>query len=538
MDKKQHKSKSNGSAESFSTKNSNRDHSSHSGGSSVSVGSSTNNHRQQPESGRHTASKQVDSKSLFDDVSESSSSSGIYKMSLHKEDDTTWRAAKRGDLMTLKRFHSEGDIDWAAPDEYGKIPLYYACHSGAIVDINVVHFLLWVTPIKGAEDLDKCKNKKNKAVMKILDDFERRGYKTPMQFESKGEGMYKSHFKHATPRPKKNDEQSPVLEDSRRPPRHKTASTNERANDTETSTLSTGNRKKGIKEGVVQDSMLKSIIEDVNNIQVTPSNVTNMDTDEWSLGSMFSFGKKLRRKNSSSRDRSHFSDEASVASSRTGSIKAKDFMLRRKVSFDNMPARKRQTSHHEVRRSPRDKVCHRNETLEDGIQPRIVYDEINHLWMIENHIAMEDATATTVVLTIHVFDASQKVIVRNCHGVSVDIHGQQMKSLSIEDCSDMNLVFNSVAHACNIVHCKSIAAETTGVCPKFCMDRVKGVTVWLSRQSRDVSNIVTSKCTEVSVLLPSDKSGNDYERQELALPEKYVHQFAGGKVMSRVSSQA
>jgi hypothetical protein len=70
------------------------------------------------------------------------------------------------------------------------------------------------------------------------------------------------------------------------------------------------------------------------------------------------------------------------------------------------------------------------------------------------------------------------------------------------------------------------------------MDRVKGITVWLSRQSRDISNIVTSKCTEVSVLIPSGESDNDYERQELALPEKYVHHFAGGRVKSRVSSTA
>jgi hypothetical protein len=95
--------------------------------------------------------------------------------------------------------------------------------------------------------------------------------------------------------------------------------------------------------------------------------------------------------------------------------------------------------------------------------------------MIENHFAMEDATTSTVVLTIHVFDPSQKVIVRNCHGVSVDIHGKTMMSLSVEDCSDLNLVFNSAAHACNIVHCKNVAAETTGVCPKFSMDRVNGI---------------------------------------------------------------
>jgi hypothetical protein len=259
--------------------------------------------------------------------------------------------------------------------------------------------------------------------------------------------------------------------------------------------------------------------------------------DEWSLGSMFSFGKKLNRRNSS-RDRSLFNDETSTTSSRTGSIKPKDFLLRRKVSFDNMPAKKVPSSHYGYRQSPQYKVSHHTDSHEEGIHPRIDYDEVNRLWMIENHFAMEDATTSTVVLTIHVFDPSQKVIVRNCHGVSVDIHGKTMMSLSVEDCSDLNLVFNSAAHACNIVHCKNVAAETTGVCPKFSMDRVKGITVWLSRQSRDISNIVTSKCTEVSVLIPSGESDNDYERQELALPEKYVHHFAGGRVKSRVSSTA
>ena len=162
---------------------------------SVSVKRSTNNYRQQPDS---TASQ----KSLLDDVSESSSASGVFHRSM--DDDSVWRAAKRGDLMALKDFHSRGDINWAAPDQYGKIPLYYACHSGAIVDINVLHFLLWVTPIKGAEDLDKCKNKKNKEVMKILDDFEHRGYKTPMQFEIKADYKYKVPLKQSSRRRKNN----------------------------------------------------------------------------------------------------------------------------------------------------------------------------------------------------------------------------------------------------------------------------------------------------------------------------------------------
>jgi hypothetical protein len=127
-------------------------------------------------------SRSIDSRSLFDDASETSSASSSMMYSREKEGDTIWRAAKRGDLAALKRFHSRGTIDWAAKDEFQNVPLYYACHSGAIVDINVVRFLLWVTPMKDPSFLEKCKNRKNKAVMQILDEFERSGYTSPIQF--------------------------------------------------------------------------------------------------------------------------------------------------------------------------------------------------------------------------------------------------------------------------------------------------------------------------------------------------------------------
>jgi hypothetical protein len=155
--------------------------------------------------------KQLDSRSLIDDVSESSSASSAVIKSLQQQDDTIWKAAKRGDLAALKRFHSRGGVNWGAKDQYNNIPLYYACHSGAIVDINVVHFLLWVTPIKGVKDLEDCKNKKNKTVMKILDDFERKGFKTPMQFESKAERIPQISVENESKQLRKNSTVRPRL---------------------------------------------------------------------------------------------------------------------------------------------------------------------------------------------------------------------------------------------------------------------------------------------------------------------------------------
>jgi hypothetical protein len=95
------------------------------------------------------------------------------------------------------------------------------------------------------------------------------------------------------------------------------------------------------------------------------------------------------------------------------------------------------------------------DSIFDGAPPRVEYEEHIHQWTIENHFASDDGSSSNIVLIIQVFDSNQNVSIRNCHGVSVDIHGKTMKSVTIEDSSDSNVVFDSVSDACNIVHSKT-----------------------------------------------------------------------------------
>jgi Adenylate cyclase associated (CAP) C terminal len=286
-------------------------------------------------------------------------------------------------------------------------------------------------------------------------------------------------------------------------------------------------------------------VEDVNQISVSPSTVTNMTIDgddEWSMGSMFSFGKKRRQRKQNRPDAlSQVSADSRQSKGHRGSSKTRqDGILSRKVSFDDQKKNiGRKHGQLSFRRSPREQVRPHNtkESNNDKTgSPNIEFDDQELQWKIQNHISTEDASQSNVVLTIHVSDARERVLIQNCHGVSVQIHGRKMKSMMICDCSDLNVVFDTVSNTCDIVHCKHVAIQTTGVCPTFAMERTKGVTVWLSVESMKVSNIVTSKCTEVNVSLPRGSDDNDYDRRELALPERYVHQFSGGEMKSRVSS--
>lgn len=450
--------------------------------------------------------------SLFQPDQESRTSSKAsavkhQKSTFRSEDqavDDAWTAAKRGDLAALKRFHRDGKTDWVAQDEFSNIPLYYACHSGAIVDINVVHFLLWVTPIKDRSVLEKCSNRKNKAVMNVVDAFVKgSGYSSPLN-----DGSWDS---------------IPLTQEPSATP-----------------------------------EVSAAVVKDDNKIPVSPSKVAKKTAhdDERSVGSMFSFkkrrdqkkatGTKLKSKGFSSKDSQAASmwhptvDSTLSINDREECFKSRSSPVSssRIVSFDHhkepkkTPRKHGQLSHCQ---SPREKL-RLSEYSDDSHPPNIEFQDKELRWKIENHIAIENNVKNKVVLTIHVGDSRQRVFISNCHGVSVQIHGRKMKSLLVSDCSDVSVVFETVSHASEIVHCKNVAIQTTGICPTFALERSRGITVWLSNESKTISNIVTSSCTGVNVSLPRGPTDDDNERTELLLPERYVHHFSGGEVKSRVCS--
>jgi hypothetical protein len=133
--------------------------------------------KQQPSVRRQSLSSQefdADERSVISKWSEAGSIEALLNLMEHDEDDDPWRAAKRGDINALKEFDATRRIDWAGEDDFHNIPLYYACHSGAIVDINVVSFLLKVTPIKDPRVIDRCrKNAINPDVVKVLNGMRR-----------------------------------------------------------------------------------------------------------------------------------------------------------------------------------------------------------------------------------------------------------------------------------------------------------------------------------------------------------------------------
>lgn len=163
--------------------------------------------------------------------------------------------------------------------------------------------------------------------------------------------------------------------------------------------------------------------------------------------------------------------------------------------------------------------------------PILEYQQRGTKWVVENQ-TKESAMqyGDNGLLSIDVTDPKQQVYVYNCDEVTIKVNGGKLKSLIIDKCEKVNVVFDTVISGCEIVNSKKIGTQVDGVCPVFTIDKTIGVTVWLSEASCAVSSFSTSLSSEMNISIPD---GDD--RKEMPIPEQFVHTIAGGNLTSEVS---
>jgi adenylyl cyclase-associated protein len=164
--------------------------------------------------------------------------------------------------------------------------------------------------------------------------------------------------------------------------------------------------------------------------------------------------------------------------------------------------------------------------------PILEYQERGTKWVIENHDKeTAKAISETGLLEVEITDSKQQVYVYNCEEVTIKITGAKFKSLIVDSCNKVNVIFPTIISGCEIVNSKKIAVQTDGVCPVFTIDKTVGVTVYLmSSECVAVTSFTTSMSSEMNVSIPD---GDD--QKEIPIPEQFVHKLNDGGLSSEVS---
>jgi len=163
--------------------------------------------------------------------------------------------------------------------------------------------------------------------------------------------------------------------------------------------------------------------------------------------------------------------------------------------------------------------------------PVLEYQERGTKWVIENHDKdSAKALSANGLIEVDVSNPKQQVYIYNCEEVTIKVNGGKLKSLIVDTCKKVNVIFDTIISGCELVNSKKVAIQTDGVCPVFTIDKTVGVTIWLSAASAAISSFTTSMSSEMNISMPD---GDD--RKELPIPEQFVHKISDGKLSSEVS---
>jgi len=163
--------------------------------------------------------------------------------------------------------------------------------------------------------------------------------------------------------------------------------------------------------------------------------------------------------------------------------------------------------------------------------PILEYQERGTKWVIENHDKeTAKAISDTGLLEVDISDPKEQVYIYNCEAVTIKINGAKFKSVIVDKCVKVNVIFPTIISGCEIVNSKKIAIQSDGVCPVFTIDKTIGVSVYLSKESAEISSFTTSMSSEMNVSIPD---GDDYK--EIPIPEQFHHKITDGNMASEVS---
>ena len=127
--------------------------------------------------------------------------------------------------------------------------------------------------------------------------------------------------------------------------------------------------------------------------------------------------------------------------------------------------------------------------------PKCEYQERGFKWIIENQTK---ETCEGGVCKVTITDAKQQVYIYNCENITVQITGK-LKSIILDSCAKLGVVFDTAISACEIVNCKRVQVQATNVCPSFAIDKTDGIVVHLTgNEAISQTVFVTSKSSEMN----------------------------------------
>uniref|UniRef100_A0A915PJH0 Adenylyl cyclase-associated protein n=1 Tax=Setaria digitata TaxID=48799 RepID=A0A915PJH0_9BILA len=156
-------------------------------------------------------------------------------------------------------------------------------------------------------------------------------------------------------------------------------------------------------------------------------------------------------------------------------------------------------------------------------KPPKLWLENGRQWNVEYHKNNDN-------VVVEIGDMKQTVYVFKCENSVIQVRGK-INSITLDSCKKTSIVFDSLLSQIEVINCQSVQVQTLGAMPTLSIQKTDGCQVYLSKDSMN-AEIITSKSSEMNVLVPSAEDGDFVE---FPVPEQFKTVYDGKKLQTTVS---
>lgn len=149
-------------------------------------------------------------------------------------------------------------------------------------------------------------------------------------------------------------------------------------------------------------------------------------------------------------------------------------------------------------------------------------------WFIEHYDNPGEIIDISAQLT-------HSILISRCNKAIVKV-SNKANAISVDNCSGLSVIVDSLVSSIDVIKSPKFALQVDGVVPTVALDQVDGATIYLSQSSLS-TELVSSKCSAVNVILPP-KEGSDDDSKECPIPEQIRSYIKDGVLVSEIVEHA
>ncbi|KAK2750393.1 hypothetical protein FQN57_003873 [Myotisia sp. PD_48] len=133
-------------------------------------------------------------------------------------------------------------------------------------------------------------------------------------------------------------------------------------------------------------------------------------------------------------------------------------------------------------------------------------------------------------------ELNHSILISRCNKTIIKVNGKA-NAISADNCNGLSVILDSLVSSLEAIKCPNLALQLDGIVPTVVLDQVDGASLYLNQNSMN-TEVFSSKCTAVNLILPPSEENQDSDAKECPIPEQIRSYIKDGAIVNEIVDHA